>query len=189
MRRVYLRRLLLLMLLLAGPVGLATAGGFELGDRVQIGVRMFPKMVGGNLQISTKKNPSGKLLLLVAYDKDWKTGQKVAEHLKSSVDNIHNLPLEVAVTGDLDFKPYEADHIAGIFLADKLSKGKLDRLIDFGIKRQIVLFSPFEGDVARGVTTGLYVATRVRPALNLTTLVNSKIRYNRLFLKVAKSYE
>ena len=56
-------------------------------------------------------------------------------------------------------------------------------------KNHIIVFSPFEGDVERGVQCGIAVQARVRPFLNMKSLKSAGVSLKPFFLKVAKKYE
>ncbi len=50
----------------------------------------------------------------------------------------------------------------------------------------MILYSPFEGDVERGVTAGLSIEAKVLPFVNQRTLEASGVELKPFFLKVAK---
>jgi hypothetical protein len=50
----------------------------------------------------------------------------------------------------------------------------------------VVLYSPFEGHVERGVPAGIAVEAKVQPYLNLSALQAAGIELKPFFLKVAK---
>jgi hypothetical protein len=53
----------------------------------------------------------------------------------------------------------------------------------------VLLFSPFEGDVERGVATGFRVTDKVLPMVNTTSLKLSNIQLKAFFLRVAVKHE
>jgi len=158
-------------------------------DRVWLGLQMFPALVGGNMDIRTKLDSGGKLLLLVVFQNDRVWAKKMAESLDKRVNNIYKYPIRTDITEDIDFKAYNPGQVAGVFVSEQLSPDRRTRLVSFGIRHRIVIFSPFVKDVEEGVTAGLHISTQTRPALNLTTIRKSGLRMNKLFFKVAKTYE
>lgn len=74
----------------------------------------------------------------------------------------------------------------GLFLATPLAGAELDRVIAWSIRHRVILYSPFEGDVERGVTAGLSIEAKVLPFVNQRTLEASGVELKPFFLKVAK---
>ena len=166
----------------------ANAGGRSVEHRMQLGINMFPTMVGGNLALKAKPNADGKLLLVIVYREDPQVGNQVAEKLRGTVKRIYKYPIRVAVTNSHGFGAFSEERIAGIFFAEQLSPEQRDAVARFGIEKKAVVFSPFNGDVREGVMAGLHVSTRVLPALNLSTLRKAGMQMHKLFLKLAKIY-
>ena len=156
---------------------------------LQLGIKMFPTLVGGNLDIDTQKNAEGKLLLLVVYQENRPGGEEVVARMNSSVRVIYKTPVQILLTDVAGFAAFAAQPVAGIFLTEPLALTPRTATIAFGIQKKAVVFSPFDGDVQQGILAGLHIAIQVQPALNLTTLRNSGIRMNQLFFKVAQTYE
>jgi hypothetical protein len=70
-----------------------------------------------------------------------------------------------------------------------LNAEKLQTLTAFANERHMVVFSPFEGDVERGVQSGIAIEARVRPYLNTNALRAAQVRLKSFFMKVAKVHE
>ncbi len=66
---------------------------------------------------------------------------------------------------------------------------QLQTLTAFANAQRLVVFSPFEGDVERGVQSGIAVEARVRPYVNTKALRAAEVRLKSFFMKVAKAYE
>ena len=66
---------------------------------------------------------------------------------------------------------------------------ELRHIVSYGIKNHIIVFSPFEGDVEKSITAGVFIGARVQPSINMKTLKASGIQIKFFFLKVAKKYE
>lgn len=58
-------------------------------------------------------------------------------------------------------------NLAGIYLLDELSETAIHAIIRQATKYQIITYSPFKGDVERGVLGGLSVEAKVRPYINM----------------------
>lgn len=157
--------------------------------RITLGIKMFPMMVGGNLGLKSMRSADGTVLLLILYRESLKVGEQVADRLHSAVERIQTYPIRVIVTRKFNADTFPETPVAGVFLAEPFPSEQRDAIIDFGIKKKAIVFSPFEGDVPKGVLAGIHVSTRVQPALNLSTIQQAGIRINKLFLKVAKIHE
>jgi hypothetical protein len=68
------------------------------------------------------------------------------------------------------------------------AQNTLKSIIKYGIDHHVIVYSPFEGHVERGVLGGLAVEAQVRPYVNLTTLDASNITLKPLFFKVTKVF-
>lgn len=168
----------------------ANVGSNDYADhRLRLGEKMFPHIIGGNLDLSKKQNKDGKLLLVVFYQHNRTLAEEIADRLQSTVKYIYKYQIRITVTNDISFQGVGDDVIAGIFFSEQLADDQRNAILQFSSKHQIIVFSSFHGDVAAGVTAGLYIATQVKPALNLTTINKASIRINNLFFKVAKIYD
>jgi predicted nucleotidyltransferase len=78
---------------------------------------------------------------------------------------------------------------AGVLMTQKMNAKQLQTLTVSANAKHMVVFSPFEGDVERGVQSGIAVEARVRPYLNTKALRNAQVRLKPFFMKVAKAYE
>ena len=76
----------------------------------------------------------------------------------------------------------------GAFITEKIDINSLQQVIVKGHKNQHILFSPFEGDVEKGVMAGLSVESRVRPYVNISALKHSNVEMKPFFIKVSKLY-
>jgi hypothetical protein len=151
-------------------------------------------MLAADLDITEKKNADGSLVLLVIYNEDEHKAKDIEALLTKSTragktSDIRNLPIKVVSTKDFSFESFQKDAPAGIFIAEPLKGAQLKKVVDYSIERHLIVYSPFEGDVERGVLGGLSVEVRVRPYVNMKTLKASKVRIKPFFMKVTKTHE
>jgi len=100
--------------------------------------------------------------------------------------------IEEEAEDGLEFGPQMRREAAGIgesAVADLLGEELLRRVVQFGTDRKVISFSPFEGDVERGVLCGLSVEAKLSPFINTRTLKASGINMSPMVLKVAKTHE
>lgn len=114
-----------------------------------------------------------------------------AEQIKPGIARIASIrhrTLKV-ITISLDaLLASELQPYAVIFITGPMSR-RLPELNRFAQRQQALLFSPFEGDVERGVTTGFQVTDKVLPLVNMDALEKSKIQLKAFFLRIAVKYE
>ena len=102
---------------------------------------------------------------------------------------IRDIPIQVEIIAVADLSGQAATPPSGIFIAGELADEELKSVVDYGIRNHVIIYSPFEGDVEKGVLGGIFIGARVLPRINKQTLELSGIRIKDLFLRVAKLYE
>jgi hypothetical protein len=164
----------------------------DLADvRAQAGARLFRAFLSADVDLDRKKVEKEQILVVFLYTDD---RQRAADLAASFAGNpkeavtIHGAPVLVELSPDLSLASYGSRIPAGIFLAQAPSQGSLKSIIRYGIDHHVIVYSPFEGHVERGVLGGLAVEAQVRPYVNRSTLVESNITLKPLFFQVAKVY-
>jgi hypothetical protein len=76
---------------------------------------------------------------------------------------------------------------AAIFLTQPLDE-RLPEIIKYAISRGIILFSPFQGDVEKGVLGGVHISDRVLPHINASTMKSAGINIKQFFMRVSVIY-
>ncbi len=158
----------------------------NLEPRLQIGIGLLPAVMAANQALAAGGSVAGVAVYLV-YQNDWHVAEQLRAHLEH-VGTIRQSPVvPVVLTLDelLDENP--APHSA-VFIAEPLDS-RLDELIEFTAGRRQLLFSPFKGDVERGVTAGFRVTDKVLPHVNLAALKRSNIQLRAFFLRIAVKHE
>lgn len=172
-------------------LGLGLAGASARADsqddrRVRTGARVFRTLLLADVALARKASADGTLDIAI-YSGDASGADEVAPLIRPDV--VAGAPKgngpairirRVDALGDDTLPP------VGLFLASPLAGGELDRLIDWSIRHRVILYSPFEGDVERGVTAGLSIGAKVLPFVNQRTLEASGVELKPFFLKVAK---
>jgi hypothetical protein len=188
------RRALAVLALLAALAlrGAPVAGESDEDRRSQAGVRLFRSLLAADLDIAKKTDGDGKLLLVVYHTGDRSRAEAVLRSLagdgKDEPDPVRELPVRLDTTIDPTFAAFAHGPPAGIFLAQPPSQASLKSIVRYGIDHHVIVYSPFEGDVERGVLAGLSVEAQVRPYVNTDTLAASHISLKSFFMKVAKVY-
>lgn len=172
---------------LAAPfAGTARADGYE-DTRVAMGARLFRTLLGADLGLDKKARADGALRVVFFYTSDRKRAEELAAAFAKG-PAIRGLPVTVAVDKDPTFAAHADGPLAGVFLAQAPEAAVLRAIVQFGIARGVIVYSPFEGHVEKGVLGGLAVEAQVKPYINLSTLDASNITLKDFFLKVTKVY-
>jgi len=109
--------------------------------------------------------------------------QAMAKHL-SGIEAIRNIPVRVDIR---KFSELPQVPMAGIFLAEKPQR--LDFLLSYGKSKQAILFSPFSGDVEKGVPAGMIISDRILPYINPDSIREFGIQIKPLFLRITVVFE
>lgn len=164
----------------------------DLADvRAQAGARLFRAFLSADVDVDHKKVEKDQILVVFLYNDD---RQRAADLAASFAGNpkeavtIHGAPVLVELSSDLSLASYGSRIPAGIFLVQAPGQNTLKSIIRYGIDHHVIVYSPFEGHVERGVLGGLAVEAQVRPYVNLTTLDASNITLKPLFFKVTKVF-
>lgn len=159
----------------------------ETERRVLVGLKLFPAFLAADEQIAAKRTPDGHLPLLLLYSDDREGAEQLAARL-TAIDTVRGIPIRVKVVPYADLSQYRRRPVAGIFLTQWVDNGELASVIRFGIQGRVVVFSPFKGDIKRGVLAGLFVSDRILPYINMETLRDSGLRMKPFFLEIAKRH-
>ena len=177
----------LLLLLLGLTMAVANVGADTYDERrVRHGARLFRALLAADVDLPGKLGADGKLHLLV-YGADAGLAAEIGELIApKDAAPIQQLPVRVE---RIDALPEGAnDAPVGLFLIEVPPNEEFERLVQWGIANQVIVYSPFEGDVERGAMAGLSIEAKVLPYVNLNTLEASGVKLKPFFLKIAKQY-
>lgn len=172
------------------PLALNIPGSFAdtyTNRRIQTGSKIFRTLVAADMNLDNKIDAEGRLLFALVYSND-PEGSHIAEKtLELATSTIQERPIKIIRLSLSRLK--NQNNIAAILITQRLEVEELHSIIAYSKKNRIILYSPFEGDVEKGVSAGLSVEARVRPYLNQAALEAAGIRIKPFFLKVSKLYE
>ncbi|MCP4353766.1 MAG: hypothetical protein GY795_50610 [Desulfobacterales bacterium] len=152
-----------------------------------IGLEGFAALLNADTDIRGKTNNGRLILVLIYEDVKQQKAEKLALYLKK-IKTVRKIPVQIDLTDDTELKDYKNKKIAGIFLLRKLGT-ELESVIQYGIKNSIIVYSPYEGDVEKGVSAGLFVGDLILPHLNINTMKSSGIRIEPFFLREVQQYK
>lgn len=170
----------------------APAGAYGDG-RAESGARLFRAMLAADVELEKKVDAEGALTIAVVHagdvDRAKALGDLVARRdANRASEAIKGLPVRIQVLRVEDLPPAGARPVAAVFIAEPLRRDAVGSLIRFGVERRVIIYSPFEGDVERGVAGGLSIEAQVRPFVNTGALRASQVTLKEFFLKVAKAF-
>jgi hypothetical protein len=174
-------------LLLCIAVG-ATAGEAD-RHRVDISLSIFPRIVAVDNAFRDKLGPERTVRLLFVYDGDRANAQGLAEQLLAKSGNIGGMRVVTVIADVKQPLPAGDDLPTAIFLAEGLEPAKLEIVMRYARDHHRLVFSPFTGDVERGVTVGISVTSRVKPYFNMAALRDTQVDINAILMKVSARYE
>jgi hypothetical protein len=158
--------------------------------RITTGAKIFRALLAADMDIDRKAGHSGELRLCLVYIDDTGNAEKAAATLGNRDDpRIRKMKVRIEMLPFAEYIEGNRERFAGVFLTQSLNTEKLQSLMAFANAQHTVVFSPFEGDVERGVQSGIVVEALVRPYINTKSLRTAKVRLKSFFLKVAKAYE
>jgi hypothetical protein len=188
LRRLFALQLLLVVVLISLPGRSLIADDYK-DRRMHVGLKLFRALVSADLQAASKTAADGSLPIYLVYATSESATKDYQHSLQTSLPKLRNIPGRIEVRALSDAITNTTSKPAAIFITQQLSNLELQQLVQFSIAQNIILFSPFEGDVEKGVLGGLSVEATVRPFINMHTLNASQLEIKSFYLQVAKQYE
>jgi hypothetical protein len=179
--------LLVLLVLTSGIVGSSLADETDT-RRVDISLSIFPRIVAVDNNFRDKLTADEKAYLLFVYDKDKEYAERLAERMKKSNANIGGMQISTK-TISIASGVLRDELPTALFVVERLTDDQLKEVMAFSAETHRLVFSPYLGDVERGVSVGISVTNRVKPYFNLSSLRKSKVSINALLMKMSKRHE
>ena len=173
-----------LILLISLPV---VADSFT-DRRASVGIKLFRSMLVSNTTYLNKVTDSGELHVKLIFIVSDRKARALAASLGPDFQVLKGKPVVLEVVSLNEYLKNK-ETILGAFIVQKMNGANLKAVIDKSILDQTLLFSPFEGDVEKGVFGGISVESKVRPFINIDTLKKSKITLKAFYLRVSKKHE
>lgn len=167
---------------------LAASAEQHIDRRVQIALSVFPRIVAVDMNFRSKLLADGSAYLVFLYVDQPKKASLLSNQLLMRIDNlagtaIRSEPQNLAALSSLKSIP------TALFLTQKFHKKELEQILAYAADKHILVFSPFVGDVERGISAGIQVSNRVRPYFNVATLRKSQLEINSVLMGMSKKYE
>ena len=157
--------------------------------RTDVGLKLFKTLLSADQRLPDKKQADGSIKIALLYVNDLENARKLEKTLRDSWTSIKGIPVTLELMTVEKMQQEKPPVAAAIFVTQELLEEELQSVITYSLAQQIVIFSPFEGDVEAGVLAGLSVQATVRPLLNKQSLKKGGYDIKSFYLKVAKFYE
>ncbi len=154
--------------------------------RAWTGLDLFPSILAADADIAEKKRTDGVLHLLLVYQDRQDLAESMRIHLER-VTKIQDIPIRVGISRIDELNDRVEPSLAGIFLVEQAGD-EIENIIRLGREHRAVVFSPFTGDVERGVSSGMITTDRILPCINVEAMRLSGIRIKPFFLRIAEQY-
>jgi hypothetical protein len=176
----------LVLLGLLSLLGTASNAQEILSPRLQIGTNLLPAVIAANTGLE-EDNGTDALPIYLVYHENQRNADQLVPNL-GRVGMIRKRVLKIQPIALDKLLEQEVPAPSVVFITEPLDQ-RLQSLVEFSQAQRVLLFSPFKGDVERGVTTGFRVTDRVLPMVNMTSLEQSKIQLKAFFLRIAVKHE
>lgn len=185
--RCTLKTLVVLLILLCN-ISFAFAGDSTTLRRLSISAAIFPRIVGVDQNLPDKL-ANNQVVLQIVYHRKTEIANRVKTIMQNKVARISGHPIEVKL---IRLDQLNTDIIkgsAGLFIADPLQDREFSLVSQLCRSGQRICFSPYPGDVERGILAGIYIDSQIRPYFNREALRASGVNINPILLKASKTYE
>lgn len=182
-------RRLCLLLVLTFADGHALIADTYSDRRAAVGLNLFRALLVADQEAETKADETGALPVFVLYAEDQAQADSYADTLRLELGSIREHRTRIESVSFNDYLSRKQDSHLGVFISQRLTGDELERLVRRSIEQGVILFSPFEGDVEKGVLAGLSVQASVRPYINLKALKETGVAIKPFYLRVARTYE
>jgi hypothetical protein len=173
-----------------GILAFTAVSANEAADRrVQISLPIFPRIVAVDDNFKKKLMPKDKVLLVFLYESDKDNAVKLAESLRAKLNNVAGLKFTAQAVSVRDQLADTNSVPTALFVTERFSEKTFVPVLEYSVKQQRILFSPFVGDVERGATAGISITSRVKPFFNVKTLQRAEIKINPVLMKLSKRHE
>ena len=157
--------------------------------RITVSQKLFRALLVAKLDYQKNITQNGILYVNLLYSSDYISAQKMSDKLSAELTTLHNQPVVIRPISLAQYLKTSESKAIGSFITEHLNDELLQQAIEHSTQNHQILFSPFEGDVEQGVMAGLSVESKVRPYVNMQTLVQSQVELKPFFIKVSKHYE
>lgn len=157
----------------------------QLNPRIQIGLNLLPAVIAANKKLADKDQQKS-LSIFLLYNKDRQIALQAEQNINTN-QKIRGHSFDTEVISINQLMSRNIDQHDAIFIVEKIQS--LEALIAYSREQQVILFSPFEGDIEKGVMSGIAISNNVLPAINQTAVRRASLNFKAFFLRIAVKYD
>jgi hypothetical protein len=155
-------------------------------QRLSVGLKLFPAVLGAQQGLESKRRPDGKLTVIIVYQGPDEAARRAAASV-SDLGEVQGIPIAVRTVAIPDLAALQDQTLAAIFIATPgLGPDRLSGLCE---RHRTLIFSPYAGDVADGAVAGVHVTDHILPAVNLKQARCAGVHFKPFFLRIAHRVE
>ena len=177
-------RLFLPLLLLLPLQSLAADQALQ--RRVLVGLKLFPAVLAAS-QALEPKSELRDIRVLIVHQGDKDNAEELADTLRA-IREIKGKPLVVETIPISHLLHGSNTPPLGLFVSQRNDED-IEMISRYGQQHNVITFSPFHGDVEKGILAGISISDRILPYINSQTLAALPTGLKTFFLKVAEIYE
>jgi hypothetical protein len=172
--------------------GAASADSFD-DRRVRTGAKIFRSLLAADMALEQRAaTAAGKAAVTVwVIGENPKVNTEIAALIAPVDDPVRSKIRDVAVQVQ-NFANFARTKNAAlpiaVYFASDLNAPEFSAWLAWSAAQKVLLFSPFEGHVERGMSAGLSVQAKVQPYLNSKALKAIDWQLKPFFLRVSKVY-
>ena len=164
-----------------------TLASNDISPRLKIGKSLLPAIIAANKDLVSFLDKDNSLTVYIVYQ-DNNILATALENEFSRSTGIQKYSVKYKSISHIELMQNPSVKAAALFLVEP-ARENLKQIINLSFKTGTILFSPFKGDIERGVATGFQVTDKVLPMVNLTSLRRSRVNLKAFFLRIAVKYE
>lgn len=116
--------------------------------RIRSGLKLFRTVLAADRDLNRKKTVDGKLLVLLVYSDDKSKAKVIGDELANlgigrRKGMIRNLLIKIKAVSNDQLSNYADKRVAGVYLTQTLFGDELQQLVQYGINKHVVVYSPF----------------------------------------------
>jgi len=157
--------------------------------RILISASIFPRIVAVDQEITKKVDKSGAVRLGLLYGSNKNVAEKIKNIILRKVKSIAGQKVVVQLISTEKVNLEQGEKLSGIFLVQPVSNKLLTQVSTYANKHKVLSFSPFEGDIERGMMASIFIGAKIQPYFNIRRIKNAKLILKPALLKVSKIYE
>jgi len=155
--------------------------------RILTSLEWFPKIINIDRELSQKRTPQGNLNVVFVYQNNREAVERIAKNFQQRFPRIGQYTVQVLIV-NTQVLP-SLNYVSAVFIGELLNKSEIKTILKYAENERVLIFSPFKGDVEKGIASGIATAGRIQPYFNKSALRRANLMLDEHVLNSAKLYE